>query len=98
MKINQIIKERESTHGDFEMKAIFVQEIMENISGLYSWKDMPADQKESIHMILVKLSRILYGDPDHKDHWMILLDMLYWLQTELKINNDFTDGYVYKWA
>jgi hypothetical protein len=69
MKVNQIIKERESTHGDFEMKAIFVQEIMENISGLYSWKDMPADQKESIHMILVKLSRILYGDPDHKDHW-----------------------------
>ena len=69
MKINQIIKERESTHGDFEMKAIFVQEIMENISKLYSWKDMPADQKESIHMILVKLSRILYGNPDHKDHW-----------------------------
>ena len=30
---------------------------------------MSADQRESIHMILVKLSRILYGKHDHVDHW-----------------------------
>ena len=69
MRNNPILKEREVTHGDFEMKAMFIQEIMENISGLYAWEDMPADQKEAIHMILVKLSRILYGNPNHKDHW-----------------------------
>ena len=68
-EINQILEERETTHGDFEMKAIFIQEIMENISGLYDWKNMSADQKEAIHMILVKLSRILYGDANHIDHW-----------------------------
>ena len=68
--IGDIIKERETTHGDFEMKAIFIQEIMEDISGLYIWKDMSADQKESIHMIIAKLSRILYGNPNHADHWI----------------------------
>ena len=68
-EINQILEERETTHGDFEIKAIFIQEIMENISGLYDWKNMSADQKEAIHMILVKLSRILYGDANHIDHW-----------------------------
>lgn len=68
-KILDILEEREATHGDFEMKAIFIQEIMENISGLYDWKNMSADQKEAIHMILVKLSRIIYGDANHIDHW-----------------------------
>lgn len=69
MRNNPILKERESTHGDFEMKAMWIQEIMENISGLYSWEDMSADQREAIHMILVKLSRILYGNSNHADHW-----------------------------
>lgn len=68
-KLLDILEEREKTHGDFEMKAIFIQEIMENISGLYDWKNMSADQKEAIHMILVKLSRIIYGDANHIDHW-----------------------------
>ena len=69
MEVNQILEDREVTHGDFEMKAMWIQEIMENITGLYSWEDMSADQREAIHMILVKLSRILYGNSNHADHW-----------------------------
>ena len=69
MRNSPILKEREVTHGDFEMKSIWIQEIMENLVGLDSWDNMEADKKEAIHMILVKLSRILYGNPNHKDHW-----------------------------
>ena len=69
MEVDQILKDREVTHGDFEMKAMWIQEIMENITGLYSWEDMSADQREAIHMILVKLSRIIYGNYNHVDHW-----------------------------
>lgn len=69
MRNSPILQEREETHGDFEMKSIWIQEIMENLVGLDSWEDMSADQRESIHMILVKLSRILYGKHDHVDHW-----------------------------
>ena len=68
--IADVIKVRETTHGDFAMKAGFIQEIMENISGLYTWNDLADDQKEAIHMIIAKLSRILYGNPDHVDHWV----------------------------
>ena len=68
--IGDVIKERETTHGDFALKAGFIQEIMENISGLYIWNDLADDQKEAIHMIIAKLSRILYGNPDHADHWI----------------------------
>jgi ubiquitin C-terminal hydrolase len=69
MRNSPILEEREVTHGDFEMKSIWIQEIMENLVGLYSYQEMEADKKEAIHMILVKLSRILYGNHDHKDHW-----------------------------
>jgi len=69
MEVDQILEDREVTHGDFEMKAMWIQEIMENISGLYSYQEMEADKKEAIHMILVKLSRIIYGNHDHADHW-----------------------------
>ena len=69
MEVDQILENREVTHGDFEIKAMWIQEIMEHLIGLNAYQNMEADKKESIHMILVKLSRILYGDPDHKDHW-----------------------------
>ena len=69
-EVSTLIKERETTHGDFALKAGFIQEIMENISGLYTWEDLADDQKESIHMIISKLSRIIYGNPDHIDHWL----------------------------
>lgn len=69
MRNSPILTEREVTHGDFEMKSIWIQEIMENLVGLDSWDDMEADKKEAIHMILVKLSRIIYGNSNHVDHW-----------------------------
>ena len=69
MEVDQILEDREVTHGDFEIKAMWIQEIMENLIGLNSWEDMSADQRESIHMILVKLSRIIYGNYNHVDHW-----------------------------
>jgi len=69
MRNNPILKEREKTHGDFEMKSIWIQEIMENLVELYIWQELEADQKEAIHMILVKLSRIIYGNHNHADHW-----------------------------
>ena len=69
MEVDQILEDREITHGDFEMKAMWIQEIMEHLIGLNAYQNMEADKKEAIHMILVKLSRIIYGNHDHADHW-----------------------------
>jgi len=69
-QISQILEAREKEHGNFLMKAVFIQEIMEDISGLYSFQDMMPDQKEAIHMIVHKLSRILYGNANHVDSWI----------------------------
>ena len=69
MDLDKILKSREVTHGDFEIKAMWIQEIMEHLIGLNAYQNMEADKKEAIHMILVKLSRIIYGNHDHADHW-----------------------------
>jgi len=69
MEVDQILENREVTHGDFEIKAMWIQEIMEHLIGLNAYQNMEADKKEAIHMILVKLSRIIYGNHDHADHW-----------------------------
>lgn len=68
MRNNPILKEREVTHGDFMAKAQFIDKV-QNIINKNTWNELDADQKEAIHMILVKLSRILYGDANHVDHW-----------------------------
>ena len=68
MRNNPILQERESTHGDFMAKARFIEKV-QDIINKNAWNELEADQKEAIHMILVKLSRILYGDSDYKDHW-----------------------------
>ena len=68
MRNNPILQEREITHGDFMEKARFIEKVQDIISK-NAWNELEADQKEAIHMILVKLSRILYGNPNHKDHW-----------------------------
>ena len=69
-QISQILKDREKTHGSFLMKSFFIQEIMDNISELYSYRDMEADQKEALHMIIHKISRILYGNANYADNWI----------------------------
>lgn len=68
--IDQILNSREKTHGNFLMKANFIHEIMDNISELYSYQGMEADQKEALHMIIHKISRILYGNANYADNWI----------------------------
>lgn len=68
MRNNPILKEREVTHGNFMAKAQFIDKV-QNIINKNAWNELDADQKEAIHMILVKLSRILYGNANHVDHW-----------------------------
>jgi hypothetical protein len=68
MRNSPILEEREVTHGDFMAKARFIEKVQDIISK-NAWNNLDPDQKEAIHMIFVKLSRILYGDPNYVDHW-----------------------------
>ena len=38
MEVDQILENREVTHGDFEIKAMWIQEIMEHLIGLNAYQ------------------------------------------------------------
>ena len=64
-----LIAEREVTHGDFPAKARFIQAFKLMIRTAEGYDDLSPAQRESLDMIAVKIGRILFGNPDHPDHW-----------------------------
>lgn len=58
---------RPTTHGDFSVNSVISQE-MKMIVRSYDG-NLSDVQKEAIDMIVHKISRILAGNPNTKDHW-----------------------------
>lgn len=75
MKIEDILNEREKTHGDFKEFANFRMKLNQVFADhLKSKQKYPIDVMSNakwvaIGNILTKLSRIMCGDPNHADHW-----------------------------
>ena len=69
MDINDILNEREETHGDFTSHAQISQALKESMRYYADWEYLPNTHKESLEMIVHKIGRILAGNPNHKDHW-----------------------------
>lgn len=73
--MKDLIEERSSTHGDYARTAALSQALRgicsaETANRLSRGQDACSPQvKESIDMILVKISRIISGDPAFRDHW-----------------------------
>ena len=65
--LNEILNERQKTHGDFEDVA-FVSQRLEGIMS-YGQDDHTVKQKEAIKCICQKLARIACGDASFPDHW-----------------------------
>lgn len=74
--IQTTLTERKKTHGDFAHTAGTSQHLKRELR-LYHRDDqhgrafdhLPCVQQEALDMICLKLSRIITGDPNHKDHW-----------------------------
>jgi len=68
MQVNDILKERQSTHGEFgnvakvaqNLKDVFYENVKGGLSNI---------QAEAIEMIFHKIARIASGDASFKDHW-----------------------------
>lgn len=67
--IQEILKEREKTHGDFSAHAIITQVIKSCYKVTDSYNNLHPTQRESLDMIAHKIGRILAGNPNVKDHW-----------------------------
>ena len=67
--IEQTLKDREKTHGDFLSKARLIQKLKELLRGSPNWDHMASDMQEALDNIMTKIGRICYGNPFHTDNW-----------------------------
>lgn len=66
--IRSTLAERNSTHGSFTDNARIAQQLREVFRD-GRWDELRNEHKEALDHIAGKISRILSGNPDHKDHW-----------------------------
>ena len=68
--INEILKERGNTHGDYSEHAQYTQALKDIICSSPNWSELLPHQKETLDMIAHKIGRILAGNPNFADHWI----------------------------
>jgi len=67
--IDDILEEREHTHGDFKESSRFVQATKAAMQSTPNWLELGSDQQEALHMIQHKIGRALYGNHNFYDTW-----------------------------
>lgn len=60
---------RNKTHGDYKKQGAFSIRLKEMVREGDNWKKLSGEQKDALDMIATKVSRVLHGDPNEKDHW-----------------------------
>jgi Domain of unknown function (DUF6378) len=67
--IEAILTERRQTHGSFDQNAGLSQGLKALMRSSPGWPTMSDVQREALDCIALKLSRILSGQADYRDHW-----------------------------
>ena len=68
-ELQNMLKTRRETHGDFEEFSEVAQSLKNEMRDTVGWAKLNNSQREALDMIAHKIARILTGDPSHKDHW-----------------------------
>lgn len=69
MNTDDLLNERQKTHGEYADHAYATQQTLRLWSSFGNWNILSDCQKETLHMIAHKVGRILTGNPDINDHW-----------------------------
>ncbi len=69
---DNLLRERENTHGDWEKQGAHAQRIKAAFKDGGHWDALHPLQREALELIATKISRILNGNPSHADHWLDL--------------------------
>ena len=64
-----LLVERQKTHGSFAMNAKVAQQLRFEFRDWTNYAEISAVHAEALDMIALKLSRILSGQANFKDHW-----------------------------
>lgn len=66
---DQLLEERQKTHGDFGANARISQHLKAVFECDGCYENLIPIHREALDMIALKLSRILSGQANFKDHW-----------------------------
>jgi hypothetical protein len=69
MNLDDILKDKRTTHGDFSETAALSQAIKMLFRRGKNWESMPNDGKESLELLASNIARILHGDASEARHW-----------------------------
>lgn len=71
LSVDETIKQRDSVHGDYQSSAKLLMDIVTKLQEAADECDtkLSPDQRLSLTMILLKVARIVSGDPNFADHW-----------------------------
>lgn len=67
-KVDEILKNRDSIHGDFQKVAETAQQLKGVIAD--SANHLPLNMNESLDLICTKIARIANGNYNEIDHWL----------------------------
>lgn len=65
----EILRERELTHGKFSELSNLAQALKCTMRLNIGWNLMKPDQKEALELIQTKIARIINGKSSFRDHW-----------------------------
>ena len=66
---DQILNEREQTHGLFREVAGYSQAIKQLMRTSRNWDRLDVSQAQALEVVADKVARILCGNPSYPDHW-----------------------------
>jgi hypothetical protein len=69
MNIDDLLRDREATHGTFEDTATIAQTLKILMRRARNWDNLPPASKEALELMATKAARILNGDATNADHW-----------------------------
>lgn len=64
-----LLVERQSTHGSFRDNAMMSQSLKRMFCGTEHYATLCDEHREALDMIALKISRVLSGQANFKDHW-----------------------------
>ena len=66
---DQILSDREQTHGAFREVAGYSQALKQLMRTSRNWNCLDVAQAQALEVVADKVARILCGDPSFQDHW-----------------------------
>lgn len=96
--IEDIIKERSDSYGEFRENATVAQLLKEAIQMETNYSNMPPYMRESLDIICSKISRMVTGSYKHEDNWVDIQGFAKLALDRLREDKDYEENKSWTWG